>query len=735
MESIIKPKTMKYQYIKSIIVNRLSIWVTLCMLLPMTMLAQEAEEEIEIHSLKMIARSDGSKISLRWAPTTPYAWQETTQGGYILRRFTLQRDDQLLPFEERSVPVLLSQAPILPLQTQEEWAPLMKQDEYAAIGAQAIFGNSFDVEMGADAASGLINTAQEQTNRFGFGLFAADHSFEAATAMGLAFVDEDINPNEVYLYQVIPSQPSFPAIDTGYVMIGANEVFDLPKVRDVSADFGDGQATISWDKKVFELFYVSYQVERSADGQNWETLTENPFLSPGPSIRGNQYAFMVDSLPQNNTPFFYRVKGRTPFGEMGPPSDPVQGMGQDPLPDFFPTITSVLPNEQGGLNVSWEFNESDNAHIRGFQLLRGPSDQGPFNTLNEDELLPPERRFFMDENPLSNNYYMVVAIDSLGREMASFSALTQLDDEIPPASPVNLRGTILKNGVLVVSWDENEESDLLGYRVYVSNHPENEFSQLTSDVISKNFLIDTVSLNTLTQNIFVKAVALDYKHNRSEWSEIVMLSRPDTLPPSAPVIKDVRATTEGISLEWVNSSSTDVASHELFRRGGPEAEWELLQQIAFQDAQEVETYVDTTSKAGIICEYKVVAIDHGGLQISSKEINGQRIDDFVKSEVPVVKAVVDRRSKQIKLDWKYAKDEDVKLFVIYRAAGDSVAIQRHSGQKPQIALSKEGNKNRPSTYSFTDSSLRMNTNYMYRIRAIYEDGGESPLSDPVTVNF
>src|SRR5690606_40268378 len=39
------------------------------------------------------------------------------------------------------------------------------------------------------------------------------------------------------------------------------------------------------------------------------------------------YEYATDSLPDNVSALYYRVKGITPFGEEGPPSDVVSGSG------------------------------------------------------------------------------------------------------------------------------------------------------------------------------------------------------------------------------------------------------------------------------------------------------------------------------------------------------------------------------------------------------------------------
>ncbi|MCP4123083.1 MAG: hypothetical protein GY751_15125 [Bacteroidetes bacterium] len=706
-------------------------------------------------ALKMIARSDGNQILLRWAPTSPSVWFHCNEVGYSLVRYTYMRDGKLLSFEERSVAKQMTREHIFPWQTQTEWQVLMEEDEYAAIGAQAIFGDSFAVESGTEGNEvSLTNRASERLNRFGFGLFAADHSFSAALAMGLAYVDNTVKPNESYLYRIFPSeQPSFDLnsqqidssslpvkfasiIDTGHVAISLVEHFELPKVIDVKVTFGNRQAMISWDKEIFSFFYVSYVIERSQDGVEWAAVHDMAYVPVDRAEDGSNLAFATDSLEQNNRPYFYRVKGRTVFDEYGPPSDAVQGMGIDPLPFYYPTITSVLPNDQKGLNVSWEFNESDNDKILGFRLMRSAKDSGPFDQISEDDLIPASQRFFIDLSPLPTNYYLVVAIDQYGREMTSFAALAQLNDETPPAVPVGLRGTILKNGTMVVTWENNSEPDLLGYRVYLSNHPDVEFTQLTSKPVPENYFIDTVTLNTLTPEVFIKIFAVDFRQNPSAFSEMLTITRPDTIAPTAPVFRDVVADTEYIYIEWANSSSRDVVNHELYRSPVDEENWTLLKTIDIIDYTSIANYEDSEVEVGKEFQYKVKAVDNAGLSAESKILQARRIDNFIRKTVQDLQTSVDRRSKTVTLSWSYQINEtELRTFVIYRAKAGEPLVSVE-GISPEEASENVGRgKRRTRRYTFTDTFVRMNTDYEYSVKVVYKNGAQSPLSETITVKY
>ena len=80
------------------------------------------------------------------------------------------------------------------------------------VAVQAMFGISFEVSntgITADNISALINRAEEQQNRFSFGMFVGDQSFQVAKAMGLGFEDHEVKENEQYLYRVYPAANNF----------------------------------------------------------------------------------------------------------------------------------------------------------------------------------------------------------------------------------------------------------------------------------------------------------------------------------------------------------------------------------------------------------------------------------------------------------------------------------------------------------------------------------------------
>ncbi|MEM9931404.1 MAG: hypothetical protein AAF840_16430 [Bacteroidota bacterium] len=277
-------------------------------LLPCTcVLAQNPVSVIPGDEIKVLAQSYSDSVRLRWAPTNYRMWEAMRTIGLHLERNTIMRDGEMLPVAEREQATVLTTSPLQP-RPEADFGALAADDRYIAIGGQALYGERFDLESseGDDGSyGGILNQAREQENRFSFGLFAADQSWEAANMMGLAFTDRTAKRNEVYLYRLRPVTPieGYDPLRSGFVTVVANNNAPPPVVSGLSVEFGDQQAVLSWDLEVASSFYVSYLILRSEDGINFKRVNREglpfvPLLKPGQP----QVAFYTDSLPQNNQP-------------------------------------------------------------------------------------------------------------------------------------------------------------------------------------------------------------------------------------------------------------------------------------------------------------------------------------------------------------------------------------------------------------------------------------------------
>src|SRR6056297_3068879 len=141
------------------------------------------------------------------------------------------------------------------------------------------------------------------------------------------------------------------------------------------------------------------------------------------------------------------------------------------------------------------------------------------------------------------NYYVIQAVDTAFNVSSSIPAAVTLIDTIPPAAPVWLSGDIDSLGVVTLKLENKPENDLMGYRLYKANYPDHEPSVIFEGFVDDDTLqdeiptafTDTVTLNTLTPRIYYKIKALDFNFNQSGFSEMMVIERPDTIPPTAPV--------------------------------------------------------------------------------------------------------------------------------------------------------------------------------------------------------
>lgn len=663
--------------------------------------------------IAVMARPGHDSIMLRWAPTSQALWQQANANGYMITRLTVMRDNKTLP-----VPLVATvhTGPLKPLPLAGWEAVVKNHEKYGSIVAQALYGEQFEVgAMGnGNSIMDIYHKSQESESRYGFALFAADQDFEVAKAAGLGWVDHDVRPNEKYLYRIYAAA-ALPNLkyDTGYVFCGPADAKPLPVPKGLKANGLENAVMLSWNKALYEPFYNAWILERSADnGKTFTSVSKEPLINTQEGLSDNiQDFYRIDTGLVAGKPYAYRIKGITAFGETGPASDTIvvaveQKLNESPV---------ILQTEMvlGKVFIRWKMPEHK-ARIARFDLERSTSPQKKYNTINEKPLTEKDS-IVTDEQPLSSNYYRIKATTKDGQVMHSFPHFVQQEDSIPPAPPTGLAGSIDKKGIVSLTWEENKEKDLFGYRVFRANSPEEEFVQVTRKAAEVNSYTDTISLHTLTKNVYYKLVALDKHYNPSGFSAMLVLKRPDIIPPVAPFFTKVTAGEAAVQLEWMPSSSEDVACHELLRT--QDSVWEVVQYYPAGDTTHV--YNDTSAVTGVKYQYQVTATDDSGLKGISKPVSSGRIDMGRLNVAKALRIGIDRDNKLVKLEWQQVAGVN-KVFV-YRAAGDGPY---------QLYQTFTNGEN-----SYKDNNLLINTVYKYKLRMMNTSNGRSGYTDEAIVNY
>ncbi len=670
-------------------------------------------------AIRLRAVATENTIVLRWAITPVNAWKYSNKYGYIIERKTIIRDKKIVSNPEVK---LLT---IVPIKTKplKDWEAFTKKNDYAAIAAQAIYGDDFEVGVNqADDKSvvEMINLAQELEQRYSLSLYAADHDFEVAKYMGLAYVDKDVKKGERYLYTVKSAIPIEKySVTSGSAYLGLEDYRPLPQPFETVGIFKDKTVILTWNAKMTENVYSSYVIERSADeGKTFKVITNPPLAYIRPKKEDRSFGRMtyLDTLPDNDTHFQYKIAGISFLGQKGPYSKLISGKGTNSL-KYSPYIVEAKINEKANhLKLDWEFSKNGMNAIDYFEVLKSNSIKGIYTKV-QTKIPKTKSNIILPLNKEPVSYYKIVAIGKDGSKKESFPKMVQLDDNTPPETPSLLKGTIDSLGVVRLSWKQNSEIDFEGYRVFRANLKDDEFTQITFETIPKSEIIDTVDLKTLNDKVYYKVRAFDKRLNPSEFSEVLVLKKPDMVPPSQPVFKSFNVKEGKVQLTWISSTSSDAVKTMLYRKEkGEENLWELLAEVPLSET----TYTDEITVPLKEYLYTLLTVDDSGLESEPIEPLSVSIPDYLpKPKITHFKAKVVREERKIVLEWKYNENYVVE-FVLYKSKNDDLPTMYK-------VFSKEIN-------SFTDKELQVNSKYRYLLQAIFKSGAKTPLKE-IKINY
>lgn len=666
----------------------------------------------KLPQIKAAARAGESKILLRWAPNEPAAWQLLNKYGYKIDRVTLTRNGKVLDKPE----LINIQEAVLKPDPLPSWEQLVDEDPYAAIAAQAIYGETFELtdDYQEDIIQ-IINKSRELEQRFSFALFAADMSAVTAKKSALSYTDTQVKSGERYLYRVYSAAPlHIVQVDTGYVYIGLEDYEELVRPEVPKANFGDRHVILQWNKMNYADIYTAYEIERSSNGgKTFAPITNLPIISSeSPKGMPSQYMYYTDSLPNNNHEYQYRIRGLTPFGEKGPYSTAVAGIGRDEI-GANPAISAHKVINNNSVELSWFFDDRFNYQLESFTLSKARKANGQYEIVAHN--IPADSRMVMDESPRTTNYYKITAVGKYGQEAVSMPYLVQLIDSIPPAIPVGLIGKIDTTGLVTLTWKANTEEDLRGYRVFRSNFKEEEFIQITVEPVSNTVFYDTIPVKAITEKVYYTVVAVDLHYNPSDFAEPVALIRPDLSPPVPPVFTQIEAKQEGIQLAWIPSSSTDVKDHLLYRKTDNDQQWKLIHVFNATDS----VWLDMKVSPERYYQYTMIAVDQARLESKpSQPLGASPLNIMVRKGIGRLYYTQSEETKTITLGWEYG-EPGVEHYLIFRADEESAMAPLESV--------KAGEK------KFTDARVQQGKSYRYQVMAQFEDGSQSALSEEARV--
>jgi uncharacterized protein len=679
------------------------------------------------HRVAGIAKRYTDSVVLRWAPSTSALWSKAKASGYRIERAELQGT---LAGAFSS----LVDAPIKPWTTAqwEQYAnanPNLDADAMGPVAVAAMLSEeTLDPADYPTNDPGQVDALREARTRFemaySIAALAAERSRDAATGLGMRYVDRTARAGVAYRYRITLLGDTKPyVVETASIDVAADPTRATFEGAGISVDEFDASVLIKWNNSTG---HSTFDVFRSTDGQNYVKLTSSPLLTLQNEGTTANNAFL-DSNLTNYTVYTYRIVGNNAFAETDVIGI-VKAMPRDVTPPAMPMAVKAVHEGVRDVVITWEMTEPVSPDLAGFFILRDTAVDGAFDRAIVEKPLDKGARQYRDENVILGGtyYYQVVAVDTAKNIVRSYPAYVAFADSIPPGPGELVKGTMDTNGVVRIVVQHPSDRDVMGYRLLHANDPSHEFT-VRRDLFHEDsvfnradtIVVDTLEVRTLTKNAYYQVVALDYHYNESVVSNTLVVPRPDVIAPVAPVISDYAVTDSTIALEIVPSSSRDVRNHVVLRRlldaqNPDRVAWDSVSRAGRRDS----VFEDRSPARSKTYQYAVVAYDSAGNKSPlSNVVSITRVDNMMRPAVSDLSASYDSTSKNVTLRWTYQSLDEPHGFVVYKRTGSgmqSYALIKDAARREYIDVGA----GKPSD--------------TYAIKVVCTSGAESVLSPMAT---
>lgn len=642
----------------------------------------------------------GDSVMLRWIPSTHALWQQGNSSGYKITRFGMDEYLDLAGQDLSGKGIVIA----------ENVKPLSKNDTMWNHLAKTIPASSFvysAVYAPGKPQSDPKKREQQENMNYGFSLKACDDHPGVAKAAGLFFIDRTAKKGEQYVYRVELLRETSGKHGPAGVGAADEKQSVLFAVENPSGQFRNKSMRLTFDVTKTREQYSGYIIERSEDSIHYTRVNEVllSFVRSQYETEKHELTY-EDTIPQNEKFYWYRVRGYSYFGIEGPPSATVRGQGKEewnayPLPD-----TCYSPDNKRVI-ISWSIPTlRDPAKLKGVIVLRNDKVAGVYSPLTA---IPVLDTTFIDTAARFTNYYMLAAISTDNDTAFSFPVHAQLQDNDPPAVPELLSGTIDTNGTVHLKWNVVTSPDLKGYRVFRCNSLKEEFVEVSDSVIKTNSFADTITLQTLTRDVYYSVRSVDHVWNNSDFSAPANLKRPDKIAPVAPLVKAIYHTDSSIVIGWINSSSDDVASKELLRKSSSGSE--IIKTFAGNDT--TTTFTDQNADPGALYTYELTVTDSSGNAITLvfPTVN---FSPRVRPALKGFTGEANLEKRTITLKWNLPTAPADRIIIYKGKEGEQVrSFKTLSG----------------TATSYIDNQLYPGNVYVYKVKVLMKDGSETKLSE------
>ncbi len=519
---------------------------------------------------------------------------------------------------------------------------------------------------------------------------------EFAKYLGLWYSDYAVEAGRTYTYQLRSVNGE---IVSGEKTISVDPDIKLAPAAEVQVS--QKRKTVQIGYKPEPYRYFSTNIYRKNGDLPYAKINTSPVVFVQQQNENGEYSFPEvffedDAVTPGNT-YTYQVVAVDYFGREGSGSAPEQITVVDPTKPAAPEEVSVVAESRQEVVVSWKHSGEN---IKNYLVEKARNPNGPW----QETIVAKENsthKSILDSYEVW--YFRVAAVSLLNILSYSDIVLFNIADKSPPAK---VEGVVVEPlpGQINLRWQPNTETDLLGYNVYFSINKGANWEKMNSEPLPANQYSYTFSGKTANELMF-KVLAQDESGNLSPDAEIVSTKLPDSTPPVAPTIAEVKQEEENVIVRWNSANEPDLAGFFLFRsEEGKPAEQLNINRIPGT----AQRYTDRRAKPATRYTYSLVAVDEGGNASDTSAIypfftkQGQAASLTFKE----LKVEANRRKSQAALQWSLAA-ENLRGVIVYRQAKDGKML-------PISDLL--------TTQEFIDKSVEAGSEYTYQVRAYPKKG-------------
>ena len=683
-------------------------------------------------SINLLSRSYGDSIVLRWAPDDYVTWKFLCKVGVDIVRYDV----------EESVSDTLCRN-LKPSTLEQFRNAYSEEDSLAGMAMGTLYNQDAlrpdQTKEPEGEVTSLFEIYQEQQMSFGVAVFVSELRPDLADRLQMRFADRNVKKGKRYEYRIIPSEPD----PTGHIMVYETSTGEIvnekyrPEPYDV--EIGDSVNSIRgvrlwWTRKN----YSSYEIERRKEGETaWTRINKHPYVVLMPEQEHMDCFFNDENLAPGA--YEYRILAHDPFGDLTEPSQTHTVVIPDRIAPRAPQLTWINidrpkeddPSAEVWADIHFE-KDTMEADLEGIDLLyyHERITQGEWRSLLDGQLInPTDTVCRINVTNIPTGMICAAAVDTEGNYGYSIPQLLRVSDMRPPAAPQGLKAeTSLENGTITLTWNPVEEDDIAYYEVAFANDTTHKFLVLNEGKLRDTVYIDTVALDVNQKYIYYKVRAIDYSTNIGEYSEVLPVIRPSSIPPSVAHLDSAYVDGKGVYMRWIAGNDEQMAYHKVYRRLVSEKEWTL---IRLCDA-------DSVKLAGDVIELKdhpkensygqyAYAVESFNYSHVSSGLSMQYLTRFTGDPVfklPIkLSGYYDKDKKMTKLAWEADKLPEGKdwYFCIWRKGAQD--------DRFMFLLSAE-----PDERDFSDRLLQAGENAEYFIQIQMEDGRESEPSNTITVS-